>query len=148
MKESICPDCGVNPGESHEIGCDIEVCSVCCGQKLGCACEGHDPLQSKWTGQWPGVEECEKLGYYVYFSDCLGFVSCSKDHLDAVPDLNRLTREKMIAARKLIEKPLPIGRDSMLHMRPSELSYCKSTTGCFGGPGGGPPGGPARKLVT
>lgn len=57
-----CYDCGAQPGEQHQDGCDIERCSVCGGQRLGCGCEGHDKQYTKWTGIWPGSAEAQYLG--------------------------------------------------------------------------------------
>lgn len=34
-----CGDCGVQPGEQHLIGCDLEQCPRCHGQAIGCECK-------------------------------------------------------------------------------------------------------------
>jgi hypothetical protein len=57
-----CPDCGVNPGEIHAEGCDVERCSACGRQAIGCACKNHDPAFARWTGFWPGDLESKALG--------------------------------------------------------------------------------------
>jgi len=58
-----CPDCGVRPGWAHESGCDVERCSVCGLQAIGCEHGAtHDPRQTFWTGYWPGDETCRMLG--------------------------------------------------------------------------------------
>ena len=56
-----CQDCATEPFFPHKEGCDTELCSVCGGQRLGCDCEGHDPLFSRWTGIWPGSAEAAYL---------------------------------------------------------------------------------------
>jgi excisionase family DNA binding protein len=57
-----CPDCGVCPGQVHQDGCDVERCSVCGQQRLGCECVEHDKVFSRWTGIWPGFAEAQYLG--------------------------------------------------------------------------------------
>lgn len=57
-----CPDCGVEAGKIHQIGCDVEHCSTCGGQKLQCDCIAHDRQFSRWTGFWPGDLESKELG--------------------------------------------------------------------------------------
>ena len=56
-----CHDCGAKPGEVHADGCDTEQCSVCGGQRLQCACKGHDKKFARWTGIWPGFAEAHYL---------------------------------------------------------------------------------------
>ena len=69
-----CPDCGVAPGRAHLPGCDVERCSVCGAQLLGCGHDSadeydddfdadvHDPSFARWSGFWPGTLEARALG--------------------------------------------------------------------------------------
>lgn len=61
MELKDCHDCGAKPGEVHADGCDTERCSVCGGQYMCCACEGHDKQFARWTGIWPGLAESQFL---------------------------------------------------------------------------------------
>jgi len=62
MEPTNCHDCNAKPGQPHEPGCDVERCSVCGRQRLGCSCAGHDPQFARWTGFWPGRLEATALG--------------------------------------------------------------------------------------
>jgi len=85
-----CPDCAARVGEEHEGGCDVERCTVCGGQRLGCDCSGHNSFESRWTGYWPGVEECFKRGWFSRMVPGKGLVPCDGEHPEAMADLNRL----------------------------------------------------------
>ncbi len=61
-KLTKCHDCGAKPGEMHWGNCDVQRCSVCGGQRLGCDCSGHDRAFARWTGIWPGYAEAQVLG--------------------------------------------------------------------------------------
>lgn len=74
-----CHDCAAKPGHVHSDNCDVERCSVCGGQRLGCGCKGHDKAFARWTGFWPGLLEAEALGInlnelYIQGYDKLFFV--------------------------------------------------------------------------
>ena len=56
-----CFSCKVVAGKPHKKKCDIERCSECGGQKLGCECTNHDKQFARWTGFWPGELECKAL---------------------------------------------------------------------------------------
>lgn len=112
-----CGDCGVEPGQMHLDGCDVQRCPRCGHQAIGCDCiyevNGVDPddledgpteamyarwdaewgrRYQPWTGEWPGDAEAREFGWYCRMTD-RGWVRCSPDAPGAVPDLNRLATE-------------------------------------------------------
>lgn len=81
-----CPDCGVQPGQLHLLGCDIERCRLCGSQRASCQCPMDDGVTEDdfggrlpWTGTWPGEAECQEYGLIFAGTD--------------IPDLNRLVME-------------------------------------------------------
>jgi hypothetical protein len=66
-----CYDCGVEPGEPHDAGCDIARCLMTGEQRLGYE-RDHDCGQDAWTGVWPGEAECREFGWYSKWLDADG----------------------------------------------------------------------------
>jgi hypothetical protein len=81
-----CPDCDVPVGQAHvydevDGGCDLARCLMTGLQRLMCEADhgdGQDCGQDVWTGWWPGLPECERLGWML---------------APGLPDLNRLYTE-------------------------------------------------------
>lgn len=59
-----CPDCSALPGQAHTPGCDVERCTACGGQRMLCSCRDHQPALAAWTGQWPGLAESLRRGWW------------------------------------------------------------------------------------
>lgn len=90
-----CPDCGAAPGKYHVLGCDVERCPYCGQQLISCPCleEGAvAPLDDRepWSGEWPGLADCRRLGFWCRPVEGRGWVPCAGSDPEAQPDLNRL----------------------------------------------------------
>lgn len=85
-----CPDCGVNVGEHHINGCDVERCPECGHQALSCSCSFITAPSIKWTGFWPGVKECQEFGWYSKLVPGRGWCDAQEDDPKSTEDLNRM----------------------------------------------------------
>jgi len=56
-----CPDCGTGMDQPHKNDCDVQRCSKCGCQRVSCDCDGHNPILSAWTGEWPGYAAKSRL---------------------------------------------------------------------------------------
>jgi hypothetical protein len=74
-----CGDCGANPGEEHDDGCDVARCLVTGRQRISCdmlttvfgyrESLPHDDCGSQvWSGEWPGAAECEEYDWWAHES--------------------------------------------------------------------------------
>lgn len=90
-----CYDCGVQPGELHKRGCDIEQCPDCGNQFISCDCEGHITMpRLPWEGDFPGTLACREFGWYAKkLPGEKGWQQCDGSDPQAREDLNRLADE-------------------------------------------------------
>lgn len=89
-----CPDCGVYIGAEHQDGCDVERCPDCGGQMISCDCEDEIVMpRIAWSGEWPGIKECQEFGWYSKMVPKYGWIGCDKEDIGATEDLNRLVIE-------------------------------------------------------
>lgn len=93
----ICGDCGVEPGATHQPGCDVERCPGCGWQRIQCDDEAHMLMpDGVWTGIWPGVRECQEFGWYARYVPNSGAPyerRTTQDDPRGEEDLNRLSDE-------------------------------------------------------
>ena len=49
-----CGDCGVERGQVHHHGCDLELCPMCRRQSISCGCvwAGEEHLTEDWEEEW------------------------------------------------------------------------------------------------
>ena len=124
MSESSanCPSCGAKPSELHKLGCEVERCPRCGRQLYLCihyllgAVKPPPPNEERmpWTGEWPGVSECREFGWFAKRNQSgPGYVPCSANDPEAVPDLNRLRKEAAWDAlqKRFVKKSNQAGSD-------------------------------------
>lgn len=58
MEKAICHDCGVEEGDLHNLGCDMERCPFCGNQLIACSCR-YTMLGYKydWNAEFCGLPE-------------------------------------------------------------------------------------------
>lgn len=116
----LCRDCGVDPGQPHEGGCDVARCLWTGEQRIQCAgwmtaeiCKvlheadrggladglalylglddpDHDCGHDIWTGEYPGLDDARRHGLWTRWREKGGWERCAPDHPDARPSLNDL----------------------------------------------------------
>jgi len=47
LRKKRCGDCGVEEGELHQLGCDLERCPICEGQFISCDCNYNEKLKKR-----------------------------------------------------------------------------------------------------
>lgn len=124
MTDASCPDCAVPVGVEHRQGCDVARCLWNGGQRMthelprstvahlvglevhDFTPPSHDCGRDVWTGEWPGIEDCRRLGFWCqWFNLTTGqpeesgsitgdphtFRPCGPADAFAIEDLNRLS---------------------------------------------------------
>jgi hypothetical protein len=56
-----CHDCGVEEGQLHKPGCDMEICPLCGGQLIGCDCKYEYYKQLPYRIPWVRVPNLCRL---------------------------------------------------------------------------------------
>lgn len=87
-----CPKCDVSIGETHENTCGVSRCKNHGFQRISCPMPGGC-APTKFSGYWPGVQEAVEKQWYYFVDEGKGVTPCSRDHEDALPDVNRVLAE-------------------------------------------------------
>ena len=98
-ERTTCHDCGVLPGEEHQLGCDVERCPKCGLQLIGCNCftttdddwnfdELYTYKRLKWTGIMyeREMKYCEENDLFVIWDN--GWVKSTADNVQSLHDIN------------------------------------------------------------
>lgn len=64
----ICPDCGVPPGEPHDLECDFLRCPKCGKRTHACPCDTPDRTGSIWSGR-ASIAWTDEVTYCVIEED-------------------------------------------------------------------------------
>lgn len=52
----VCHGCDAKAGELHDLGCDMEVCSICGKQLVSCPALHHQLARRKWKPRIPYIQ--------------------------------------------------------------------------------------------
>ncbi len=55
---NFCPDCGTIKGGYHDLGCDVEQCDTCGGQRISCEC--HSVADTRYEALTMVIEERDR----------------------------------------------------------------------------------------
>lgn len=79
-------------GETHEDFCGVSRCKAHGFQLISCPID-RECTPTKFSGYWPGLQEAIEKGWYYFVDEQKGVLSCTSDHEDALPDVNRVVTE-------------------------------------------------------
>lgn len=85
-----CDGCRASAGHAHARDCTMARCPACGRQRIRCTEHAGRDLTAIWTGQCPGVIECQEFGWWCRNIPGLGWTACTANTPGATEDLNRL----------------------------------------------------------
>jgi hypothetical protein len=85
-----CPDCHVQPGHPHDLGCDMARCPACGIQRIQCDAHADDrtlDARAVWTGAAPTVaddyrQRCADAAMNAWSMHAVSCVSFDPDEVE------------------------------------------------------------------